>query len=188
MSFVGAASAVDLVIDGSYESSTNNLTGIVGTGGMDNPAVDGGWTSFATYTYSANYTQTGPTGCGQVYLRPYDPLGTVSQTNSLTRAITAVQIDNSQGQYSVSAAFCTYYDQNDNSDLTLQFYNAAMAPVGSPVTLGGLAFVTALPAEAQICVRGDRTLEVVLFRLDLDSLPSRPWPSSMVNRLLGWLC
>ena len=65
LSFVGAANAVDLVVDGSYESSTNNLSGFIGQGGNDAAGLDGGWTSFSTYTYSAGYTQAGPAGSGK---------------------------------------------------------------------------------------------------------------------------
>lgn len=145
LSFVGSASAIDIVMDGSYESSTNNLNGVVGAGGTPGAGIDGGWTAFTTYTYSANYTQAGPPGSGQVYLRPYSPNQTVSQVNSLTRAITIAQIDGSQGQYAASAWFSTYHGNNDYSELTLQFLDASQAPIGSPVTLGGAAFVASLP-------------------------------------------
>lgn len=148
LSFVGNAGAIDIVIDGSYESSTNSLSGVVGVGGNDTAGIDGGWTHFSSYAYSANYTQAGPTGSGQVYLRPYNDSGgssVVMQTNSLTRAITTAQIDGSQGQYNLSAWFSTYHGQNDYSDLTLQFLDASSAPVGPTVAIGGLAFVTALP-------------------------------------------
>src|SRR5436190_5926920 len=100
LSFVGGASAIDIVIDGSYESSTNNFilnsyNTQVGQGGSDTPAIDGGWTSFSTYKYVTGYTQAGAAASGQVYLRPYSPntagvpisSRTVSQTNTLTRAI-----------------------------------------------------------------------------------------------------
>ena len=154
LSFVGAANAVDIVVDGSYESSTNNLSGVIGQGGNDGAGIDGGWTSFSTYAYSANYTQPGPAGCGQVYLRPYPATGgvpssrqTVSQVDSLTRAITTAQIDGSQGQYTASAWFSTYHSQNDYSDLTLQFLDESQLPIGSPVALGGLAFVSALATD-----------------------------------------
>jgi len=157
LSFVGAASATDIVIDGSYESSTNNISGVVGSGGNDAAGIDGGWTSFTTYVYSANYTQPGPTGCGQVYLRPYSPYQTVSQVNSLTRAITTAQIDGSQGQYTVSAWFSTYLNQNDYSDLTLQFLDASQTAVGSPVALGGLTFVSALGGGGDLRAWGKDT-------------------------------
>ena len=157
LSFVGAASAMDIVIDGSYESSTNNISGFIGTGG-DNPGgIDGGWTGFTTYTYSANYTQPGPAGCGQVYLRPYSPYQTVSQLDSLTRAITTAQIDGSQGQYTASAWFSTYLGQNDYSDLTLQFLDESQLPIGSPVALGGAAFVAALPGGSDLRPWGQDT-------------------------------
>jgi hypothetical protein len=148
LSFVGSASAIDIVIDGSYESSTNSLSGVVGVGGNDAAGIDGGWTHFSSYAYSANYTQPGPAGSGQVYLRPYDSGGGssfVTQTNSLSRAITTAQIDGSQGQFTLSAWFSTYHGQNDYSDLTLQFMDASFAPTGSPVAIGGAAFVAALP-------------------------------------------
>jgi hypothetical protein len=149
LSFVGSASATDIVIDGSYESSTNNsITTKKFTGGNDTAGIDGGWTHFSTYAYIAGYTQAGPPGSGQVYLRPYnDSIGSsvVGQTNSLTRAITTAQIDGSQGQFNLSAWFSTYHGQNDYSDLTLQFLDAAFAPTGPTVAIGGLAFVTALP-------------------------------------------
>ncbi|HEY5913745.1 MAG TPA: hypothetical protein VJA21_24415 [Verrucomicrobiae bacterium] len=152
LSFVGTASAVDLVIDGSYESSTTNVvSAVVRAGGNPSAGVDGGWTSFTTYTYAAGYTQPGPTGCGEVYLRPYpDAPGsqTVSQTVSLLRAVTAAQVDGSTAQYTASAWFCTYHGQNDYSDLTVQFLDAAQAPIGNPVPLGGAAFVAALPGGA----------------------------------------
>jgi hypothetical protein len=158
LSFVGDARSVELVVDGSYESSTNNIVQTsfnepVGMGGSASPGIDGGWTTFSAYSYSSGYTQNGPAGSGQVYLRPYPPnvAGipessiSVSQTNSVTRAITTSQIDASQGQYVVSAWFSTYHGQNDYSLLTLEFLDASFAFVGSPVTLGGLAFVTGLP-------------------------------------------
>ncbi len=149
LSFVGSASALDIVIDGSYETSLTNLVGIVGTGGDSGAGIDGGWTAFTSYAYSANYTQAGPSGSGQVYLRPYSPNQTVSQIDSLTRAITTAQIDGSQGQYNVSAWFSTYHGNNDYSDLTLQFLDEFQAPIGAPVALGGVAFVTALPGGSE---------------------------------------
>ena len=157
LSFVGAANAMDLVIDGSYESSTNNISGVVGTGGNDAAGIDGGWTSFTTYTYSAGYTQPGPAGSGQVYLRPYSPYQTVSQAMSLTRAMTTAQIDASQGQYTLSAWFSTYKGQNDYSDLTLQFLDASQTAIGSPVNLGGAAFVAALPGGTGLRAWGQDT-------------------------------
>jgi len=65
------------------------------------------------------------------------PNQTVSQVDSLTRAITTAQIDSSQGQYTASAWFSTYLGQNDYSDLTLQFLDVSQSPIGTPVALGG---------------------------------------------------
>ncbi len=149
LAFVGNASALDIVIDGSYESATNNyvLPGI-GNGGNDSAGIDGGWTHFSTYNYSLGYTRAAPPGAGAVYLRPYDLDGgsmNVAQTNSLTRAITAGSIDAGLGQYSLSAWFSTYRSQNDYSTLTLQFLDSSFATVGDAVEIGGAAFVADLP-------------------------------------------
>src|SRR5262245_25587678 len=109
LSFVGTVGATDIVIDGSYESATNNYVDpFIGNGGSDAAGIDGGWTHFSTYNYSANYTQSPPGGSGRVYLRPYNDTGgstTVSQVDSLTRAITAATIDAGVGQYTISALF-----------------------------------------------------------------------------------
>src|SRR5688572_15472073 len=149
LAFAGTANATDIIVDGSYESATNNyVTAIIGNGGDDAAGIDGGWTHFSTYNYSAGYTQTGPAGSGRVYLRPYNDTGgsmTVSQTNRLTRAMTLADIDAAIGQYAVSAWFSTYKGQNDYSVLTLEFLDASFANLGSPVNLGGPAFVAALP-------------------------------------------
>src|SRR4051812_8444108 len=111
LSFVGSASAIDIIVDGSYESGTNNVDGVIAYGGDDNAGIDGGWTHFSTYNYSANYTLAAPSGAGHVYLRPYPGSGSsqiVMQTNSLSRAVTAAQVDSSTAQYSFSSWFSTY--------------------------------------------------------------------------------
>jgi hypothetical protein len=90
----------------------------------------------------------GPPGSGLKYLRPYPSSGgspVVSQTNTLTRAITTAQIDAATGQYTFSAWFSTYLGQNDYSTLTLQFLDSSTNGIGSPVAIGGAAFVAALP-------------------------------------------
>ncbi|HMJ64525.1 MAG TPA: hypothetical protein VK615_04170, partial [Candidatus Binatia bacterium] len=149
LAFVGTSNATDIVIDGSYESATNNyVTAIIANGGNDAAGIDGGWTHFSTYNYSAGYTQAAPPGAGKVYLRPYNDTGgstIVSQTNSLSRAISGANIDAGIGQYSLSAWFSTYRGQNDYSVLTLQFLDGSLASVGSPIEIGGAAFVASLP-------------------------------------------
>ena len=149
LSFVGAANATELAVDGSYESALDPHTG---TGGNDFAGFDGGWTHFTTYNYSLGYTGTAPGGSGSMFLRPYDSGGgssMVTQTNTLTRApelaITTANIDARKGQYTFSAWFSTYNGDNDYSDLTLQFLDATTNSVGSPVGIGGAAFVKALP-------------------------------------------
>ena len=143
LSFVGSASALDIVIDGSYESSTNNISGAIGTGGNNSAGIDGGWTAFTTYTYP-NYVLTPLPGSGQAYLRPYEN-SIVSQIDDLTRALTTAQIDNGQGQFTASAEFSSYLAAGDYSILTYQFLDASQAALGTPVTLGGAAVVATLP-------------------------------------------
>ncbi|HZO54523.1 MAG TPA: hypothetical protein VFB63_17555 [Bryobacteraceae bacterium] len=159
LAFVGNANAVDIVVDGSYQSATNNyVSAIVANGGNDAAGTDGGWTHFSTYNYSAGYTQPGPVGSGTVYLRPYNDMGgssTVSQVNSLTRAITVADIDGGAGQYTFSAWFSTYIGQNDYSVLTLQFLDESMTSVGSPIEIGGAAFVAALPGGTGVRAWGE---------------------------------
>jgi hypothetical protein len=163
LSFVGAANGMDLIIDGSYESATNNYVSTsppIGLGGTYGAGIDAGWTPFTTYSYSSGYTQTGPAGSGAVYLRPYNDSGgsqTVSQTVSLTRAITPGQIDASNGQFTLSAWFSTYKNQNDYSDLTLEFLDQYQSPVGSPVNIGGAAFVAGLPPASPMRPWGQDT-------------------------------
>jgi len=161
LAFVGSANAADIVIDGSYESATNNFVNSrIGNGGNDLAGVDGGWTHFSTYNYSLAYTQPGPSGSGRVYLRPYNDTGgstTVSQINSLTRAIPATGIDGGEGQYILSAWFSTYIGQNDYSVLSLQFLDSSQGNLGAPVDIGGAAFVAALPGGTGLRAWGQDT-------------------------------
>src|SRR5215208_6900728 len=93
LAFVGTSKATDIVIDGSYESATNTIPNYPQalSGGNDGAAIDGGWTRFSTYNYSAGYTRTAPAGSGLKYLRPYPEADggrmVVGQTNSLSRAV-----------------------------------------------------------------------------------------------------
>ena len=161
LGFVGAADAVELVIDGSFENTVPSSLPIVKTGGTANPGVGGGWSIFSTYAYSANYTMPLTNGLGtsiggSQYLRPY-PAGTygvalssdtVTQTVSLTAGttLTPAKIDAGLGTFTMAAWFCTYRGDNDYSDLTLSFLDASTNVVGNPVPLGGSSFVAALPS------------------------------------------
>ena len=148
LSFVGSAEATELITDGSLENTTPSSNPLVKVGGAANPGIGGGWSTFSTYLYSANYTMPGPAGSGAQYLRPY-PSGTYGITQSSTNmtqlvsltattTLTPVKIDGGLGQFTMSAWFCTYRGDNDNSDLTLNFLDASNAPVGSPIVLGGV--------------------------------------------------
>jgi len=71
LAFVGTADATELIIDGSFENTTTSSNPLVKVGGTANPGVGGGWSTFSTYLYSANYTMPGPASSGIQYLRPY---------------------------------------------------------------------------------------------------------------------
>lgn len=155
LAFVGSADATELIQDGSFENTKPSSNPVVKVGGSPNPAVDKGWSSFSTYLYSTLYTLPGPPNSGLQYLRPY-PSGTygitqssqvVTQSVSLTATttLTPSKIDAGQGRFTLSAWFSSYLTQGDYSELTLQFFDASNNPVGSPITLGGMEFVTNIP-------------------------------------------
>jgi PA domain len=161
LAFVGSAEAVELVVDGSFENTVPSSNPIVNTGGTANPGVGQGWSVFSTYAYSANYTLPLTNGLGVAigglqYLRPY-PAGlygiaqsstNVFQEVSLTASttLTPAKIDSGLATFTMSAWFCTYLTQNDYSDLTLTFLDSSTNVVGTPIPLGGAAFVAALPS------------------------------------------
>ena len=155
LAFVGSAEATELIIDGSFENTTTSPNNpVVKVGGTDNPSVGGGWSVFSTYLYSTQYT-TPLSGGGLQFLRPY-PSGTyqiaqsstnMTQTASLTATttLTPARIDGGLGRFTLSAWFCTYRADNDYSDVTLKFLDAANAVVGDSLVIGGSNFVSNLP-------------------------------------------
>jgi hypothetical protein len=161
MAFVGAAEAVELMVDGSFENTTSaNPADIVKLGGTANPGIGGGWSIFSTYAYSTGYTLPLTNGLGVAiggaqFLRPYPPgtfgvshsSDTVTQMVSLTASttLTPTKIDAGQGNYTVSAWFSSYITQGDYSDLTLSFADGQGNAVDNDVPLGGQAFVLAIP-------------------------------------------
>ncbi len=158
LAFVGAANATELILDGSFENTSNSSNPIVKVGGTENPGVGGGWSFFSTYLYSTLYTMPGPANSGIQYLRPY-PSGTygitqsrqtMTQTASLTAStsLTPAKIDGGAGRFTMSAWFSSYLVQGDFSDLTLEFRDDANGVVGEPIALGGEEFVANLPTGA----------------------------------------
>jgi len=155
LAFVGSAEATELIIDGSFENTTTSPNNpVVKVGGTDNPSVGGGWSVFSTYLYSTQYTLP-LSGGGLQFLRPY-PSGTyqiaqsstnMTQTASLTATttLTPARIDGGLGRFTLSAWFCTYRADNDYSDVTLKFLDAANAVVGDSLVIGGSNFVSNLP-------------------------------------------
>lgn len=155
LAFVGSASAAELIIDGSFENTVASSSGTVKVGGVANPATGAGWSTFSTYLYSTQYTQTPPAGSGQGFLRPYaSGLYGISRSSehvqqqvSLTAGttLTPAKIDSGGGQFRMAAWFSGYRAHQDYSDLTLEFLDAAGQPVGDPIPLGGVDFYAAIP-------------------------------------------
>jgi hypothetical protein len=158
LAFVGTADATELIVDGSFENASGSSNPLVKVGGVANPGVGQGWSTFSTYLYSTQYTLPGPANSGAGFLRPY-PSGTYGITQSSTEAhqtvsltagttLTPAKIDAGQGTYTMSAWFSSYLTQGDFSDLTLEFLNDADQVVGEPVALGGSDFIVAIPTGA----------------------------------------
>ena len=156
LAFVGTARAAELIVDGSFENTTASSNPVVRVGGVPEPAVGQGWSTFSTYLYSTQYTLPGPVGAGLGFLRPYES-GTygitqsseeVRQTVSLLEGgttLSAAKIDAGQAAYTMSAWFSSYRVQGDFSDLTLEFLGEADELVGGPEILGGYDFVLEIP-------------------------------------------
>ncbi|HAB16449.1 MAG TPA: hypothetical protein DCE44_08360 [Verrucomicrobiales bacterium] len=158
LAFVGTTRATELIQDGSFENTSPSSNPVVKVGGLPDPEVGQGWSTFSTYLYSTQYTLPGPVGSGVGYLRPY-PSGTYGITQSSTEShqtvsltagttLTPSKIDAGQGQYNMSAWFSSYLTQGDYSDLTLQFLGDADEPVSDPVALGGSDFIVNIPTGA----------------------------------------
>lgn len=155
LAFVGTADATELIVDGSFENAAGSSNPLVKVGGVADPGVGQGWSSFSTYLYSTQYTLPGPVNSGAGFLRPY-PSGTYGITQSSTEAkqtvsltagttLTPAKIDAGQGTFTMSAWFSSYLTQGDYSDLTLEFLDDADQVVGEPLALGGSDFIVAIP-------------------------------------------
>ena len=144
LSFVGAANAMDLIVNGSFEN-----------------ANAGEWKYFNTYNYSQAYF-TGPTvpaseGPGNIwswqhasafgawdnFVTPtnevdhlqYNLQWADSQTVNLTNALTGAAIDAGQGSYSFSSWLASYGQPSSNPEqpyLVLRFFDS-----GGTVQIGG---------------------------------------------------
>lgn len=133
-SFMGTAQTVTVLNEG-FEGAAN----VFGT---------------STYNYSANYTLPnsltpagglkymlgGPGITGQVSTNVFS----AGSFSLLTGGITGGQIDGGLVTYNFYAQFSTYYGQNDNGTLSVQFRDAGSNPLGSAFQIGGAAFVSAL--------------------------------------------
>jgi hypothetical protein len=140
LSFVGAANAVDLILNGSFEAITG------GTPNSYNSITDGtlaGWDGVVSgISYGFNYF-SGPVipaseTPGLVYSWNQDGDAThstgytnaLTQTVNLTNGVSAANIDAGVGQYTFSAWMSSYTLQNDQPYLTVRFFDASTNQVG----------------------------------------------------------
>jgi hypothetical protein len=143
-----------------------------------------------TYAYSQNYTlpnaltpdgglrygHGGPGVNGQASTNFFPLLTPISLT--VGTGVSAAQIDAGQATYDFRAQFSTYRLQNDWSQVSISFRDAFNTELGTPVILGGEAFVAALASGPNplyqdarawgesgfqgVIPTGSRTLEVIL--------------------------
>lgn len=138
LSFVGSASAVDLIVNGSFEAE-----GRVGSG-----SVLTGWTGFmGTYNHSDEAYYAGPAipaeeMPGALYSWQHratsgvnGPAGVpqVTQTVDLTNGVTSAEIDTGRGRFTFSAWLASYTDNPEQPYLTLQFFDGTSSQLGSTV-------------------------------------------------------
>jgi hypothetical protein len=111
-----------------------------------------------TYAYSQNYTEPngltpvggvnyGHGGAGVNGSVSTNTFGPVS-VSIVTLELPTGAIDSGLGTYNFYAHFSTYLAQNDYAEITLTFKDGANADVGSPVAIGGSAFVSGLGSGA----------------------------------------
>lgn len=153
LAFVGSASAEELLLDGSFENTVASSNPVIKVGGVANPGVGQGWSTFSTYLYSTQYTLPGPDNSGAGFLRPYasgvygitqSSENTYQTVSLLTGTLTPAKIDAGQATYTMSAWFSSYLTQGDYNELTLQFLDDADQEVGAEL-LGGSDFIQAIP-------------------------------------------
>jgi len=139
LSFVGAANAVDLILNGSFEAITG------GTPNSYNSITDGtlaGWDGVISgISYGYNYF-SGPVipaseNPGLVYSWNQDGefphtayTNALTQTVDLTNGVSAANIDAGSGQYTFSAWMSSYTLQDDQPYLTVRFFDASTNQVG----------------------------------------------------------
>lgn len=133
-------------------------TAMSGAATLINEGFEGGSNVFnlPTYAYTEGYTLTNTLvpAPGLRYAHGGNPAGgnnvAFTQTFSIpTLMLTAFgftteQIDAGTVGFNIASQFSTYQGQNDHAVISLQFRDGSSQPIGSPVEIGGSAFVTAL--------------------------------------------
>src|SRR5258708_7314751 len=139
LSFVGAANAIDLILNGSFEAITG------GTPNAYNSITDGtlaGWDGVVSgISYGYNYF-SGPVipaseNPGLVYswnqdgqFPHTDYTNALTQTVNLTNGVSAANIDAGTGQYTFSAWLASYTLNPEQPYLTVRFLDAGSNQVG----------------------------------------------------------
>ncbi len=156
LSFVGAANAVDLIVNGSFENPNGGEWKYYGTYNYATPYFTGAqipasenagsvWSwnhASANGAYSNFVTPTNLTDFLQYDLQYAD-----SQTVSLTNAITGPAIDSGLGRYTFSSWLASYGTPSQNPEqpfLLLRFSDASAAQVGSDVIFDRTSNVNAV--------------------------------------------
>ncbi|GAA5115520.1 hypothetical protein JIN84_20310 [Luteolibacter yonseiensis] len=108
-----------------------------------------------TYNYTANYTlANGLASPGFKYAHGGNPAGGNAVTfqttfngptyNLATLGYDGIAIDSGALTLSLAAQFSTYESQNDFAVVTVQYLDSLNAAIGTPLAIGGPAFVAAL--------------------------------------------
>src|SRR5438093_7768131 len=139
LSFVGAANAIDLILNGSFETVTGGSSAY----NCHTDGTEAGWDGVVScIAYGYNYF-SGPVipasenpGLAHSWNQDGDPNHAsgytipLTQTVNLTNGVAAANIDAGTGQYTFSAWMSSYTLQNDEPYLTLRFFDASTNQVG----------------------------------------------------------
>jgi len=147
LSFVGAANAFDLIVNGNFEAITLGANGFANAYNSITDGTLAGWDGVVSgISYGFNYF-SGPVipaseNPGLVYSWNQDGdfphagyTNALTQTVTLTNGVSAANIDAGTGQYTFSAWMSSYTLQDDQPYLTVQFFDASTNQVGGKAIL-----------------------------------------------------
>ena len=112
----------------SRSNTTASSSPIVRLGGIPEPGVGQGWSTFSTYLYSTQYTLPGPANSGVNFLRPYAS-GTGGMVIAPIRALDA-------GQLKIMDDAIDSLDTSGTTPLETTLYEAGLYFRGGAVDYG----------------------------------------------------